>query len=130
MAKRSFEVIEEGSGEVPRVLGEDRIGRVVALGRAISDPIRVRMLDMMAGGRSCCGLPDLGTPAEDEDKGICVCEFEDYFGMGQSRVSYHVGKLKEAGLVREERRGKWSFYSLDRDAARELLTEAEEVLSA
>ena len=130
MARRSFEVIEEGSGEVPGVLDEDRIGRVVALGRALSDPIRVRMLGMMAGGRSCCGLPDLGTPAEDEDKGICVCEFEDYFGMGQSRVSYHVGKLKEAGLVGEERRGKWSFYSLDRAAARELLTEAEEVLSA
>ena len=130
MARRSFGVIEEGSGEVPRVLDEDRIGRVVALGRALSDPIRVRMLGMMAGGRSCCGLPDLGTPAEDEDKGICVCEFEDYFGMGQSRVSYHVGKLKEAGLVREERRGKWSFYSLDRAVARELLTEAEEVLSA
>ncbi len=130
MARRSFEVIEEGSGEVPRVLDEHRIGRVVALGRALSDPIRVRMLGMMAGGRSCCGLPDLGTLAEDEDKGICVCEFEDYFGMGQSRVSYHVGKLKEAGLVREERRGKWSFYTLDRDAARELLTEAEEILSA
>ncbi len=130
MAKRSFEVIEEGSGEVPGVLDEDRIGRAVALGRALSDPIRVRMLGMMAEGRSCCGLPDLGTPAEDEDRGICVCEFEDYFGMGQSKVSYHVGKLKEAGLVREERRGKWSFYSLDRDAARELLTEAEEILSA
>ena len=130
MARRRLEVIEEGSGEVPGVLDEDRIGRVVALGRALSDPIRVRMLGMMAGGRSCCGLRDLGTPAEDEDKGICVCELEDYFGMGQSRVSYHVGKLKEAGLVGEERRGKWSFYSLDRAAARELLTEAEEVLSA
>jgi len=39
--------------------------------------------------------------------------------MGQSRISHHVGKLKEAGLVREERRGKWSFYALDRDTARE-----------
>jgi ArsR family transcriptional regulator len=130
MAKRGFEVIEERSGEAAGLLDEYRIGRVVALGRAVSDPIRVRMLGMMAGGRSCCDLPDLGTPAGEEDEGICVCEFEDYFGMGQSRVSYHVGKLKEAGLVREERRGKWSFYSLDRDAARELLTEAEEILSA
>ncbi len=130
MAKRTFEVIEERSGEAPGVLDEDRIGRVVGLGRALSDPIRVRMLRMMAEGRTCCGLPDLGTPTEDEDRGICVCEFEDYFGMGQSRVSYHVGKLKEAGLVREERRGKWSFYSLEGDAARKLLIEAEELLSA
>jgi len=50
--------------------------------------------------------------------------------MGQSRVSYHVGKLKEAGLVKEEKRGKWSFYSLDGDAARELLGDARELLSA
>ena len=123
-------MIEERSGEVPGVLDEDRVGRVVALGRALSDPIRVRMLGMMAEGRSCCDLPDLGTPVEDEDRGICVCEFEDYFGMGQSRISYHLGKLKEAGLVREERRGRWSFYSLDREAARKLLIEAEELLSA
>ena len=130
MTKRGFEVIEERSGEVPGVLDEDRVGRVVALGRALSDPIRVRMLGMMAEGRTCCDLPDLGTPVEDEDRGICVCEFEDYFEMGQSRISYHIGKLKEAGLVREERRGRWSFYSLDREAARKLLIEAEELLSA
>jgi len=40
---------------------------------------------------------------------ICVCEFEEHFSMGQSKVSYHMKKLKDAGLVREERRGKWSF---------------------
>jgi ArsR family transcriptional regulator len=128
MAKRSLEVNGERSGEASgrgEILDEDRI---VALGRALSDPIRVRMLGMMAEGRSCCDLPDLGTPAEDEDRGICVCEFEDYYGMGQSKVSYHVGKLKEAGLVREERRGKWSFYSLDREAAGQLLAETENLL--
>ena len=130
MVKRSFEVIEERSGAVSAFLDEDRVGRVVALGRALSDPIRVRMLGMMAEGRSCCDLPDLGAPVGSDSPGICVCEFEDYFGMGQSRVSYHVGKLKEAGLVREKRRGKWSFYSLDREAARDLLTEARVVLSA
>jgi len=130
VVKRSSEVIEERSGVVPAFFDEDRVGRVVALGRALSDPIRVRMLGMMAEGRSCCDLPDLGAPVGSDSPGICVCEFEDYFGMGQSRVSYHVGKLKEAGLVREKRRGKWSFYSLDREAARDLLTEARVVLSA
>jgi ArsR family transcriptional regulator len=43
--------------------------------------------------------------------------------MAQSKVSYHLGKLKETGLVREEKRGKWSFYSLDLDAFNELLAE-------
>jgi ArsR family transcriptional regulator len=98
---------------------EERVARLVALGRALSDPIRVRMLGMMAEGRSCCDLPD---------RGICVCEFEEYFGMGQSKVSYHVGKLKEAGLVHEERRGKWSFYALDQEAVRRLLGESVEYL--
>ena len=130
MPKRGIEVVERkgtGSGAADLFPGEG-IGRLVALGQALSDPIRVRMLAMMAEGRSCCDLPDLGVPAEDEDNGICVCEFEDYFGMGQSKVSYHMRKLKDAGLVREERRGKWSFYSLDREAARELLGEAADRL--
>ena len=113
---RRFEVLEERAGQEGTV-PDARVGRLVALGRAISDPIRVRMLGMMAEGRGCCGLPDCGVPAEDQDVGICVCEFEGYFGIGQSKVSYHMKKLKEAGLVREEKRGKWSFYSLDARAA-------------
>jgi ArsR family transcriptional regulator len=111
---------------------EKQVESIVALGRALSDPIRVRMLGMMAeaaaSGRGCCDLPDLGVPAEEGDAGICVCEFENRFGMGQSKVSYHMRKLKDAGLVREERRGKWSFYSLDREAAGERLGEAADLL--
>jgi ArsR family transcriptional regulator len=104
------------------------VDRLVALGSALSDPIRVRMLSMMAEGRSCCDFSDSGVPAGEGEEGICVCEFEEVFGMGQSKVSYHMKKLKDAGLVREERRGKWSFYSLDREAARELLDEAADRL--
>jgi ArsR family transcriptional regulator len=44
--------------------------------------------------------------------------------MCQSKVSYHMKKLREAGLVREEKRGKWSFYSVDREVAGALLGEA------
>ncbi len=105
------------------VYDEARVGRLVALGGALSDPIRIRMLGMMAGGRGCCSLPDCGVPAEDQDAGICVCEFEAFFGMGQSKVSYHMKKLREAGLVREAKRGRWSFYSLDRENAHNLLAD-------
>ncbi len=107
---------------------ELRVGRLVALGRAMSDPIRVKMLGMLAAaanaGRGCCGLPNLGAPMEDGEGSVCVCEFTEVYGLGQSKVSYHLGKLREAGLVREEKRGRWSFYSLDKEAARELLDEA------
>jgi ArsR family transcriptional regulator, arsenate/arsenite/antimonite-responsive transcriptional repressor len=112
------------SGEVTTEDEEVRISRLVTLGQALSDPKRVKMLGMIAGGRGCCDLPDLGVPVGEKDTGICVCEFEDYFGMGQSKVSYHIRKLKDAGLVKEEKRGKWSFYSLDREAADVLLGEA------
>jgi ArsR family transcriptional regulator, arsenate/arsenite/antimonite-responsive transcriptional repressor len=132
VARQQIEVLQ---GRGSRVAGE-KVERVVALGRALSDPIRVRMLGMLAAeaadGRGCCGLPDLGAPVsgEGDSPGICVCEFEECFEMGQSRVSYHMRKLKEAGLVREERRGRWSFYSLDREAARDLLADTGKHLSA
>lgn len=119
---RSLEVLGERAGQA-EIMPEARVERLVALGRALSDPVRVRMLGMMADGRGCCSLPDCGVPAEDQDVGICVCEFEGYFGMGQSKVSYHMRKLKDAGMVLEEKRGKWSFYSLDQEAVRDLLGE-------
>jgi ArsR family transcriptional regulator len=123
MPEQALGVVSENVRAPGGVDDEARIIRLAALGGALSDPIRVRMLGMMAGGRGCCSLPDCGVPAEDQDAGICVCEFEAYFGMGQSKVSYHMKKLKEAGLVHEERRGRWNFYSLSRDATRGLLAE-------
>jgi ArsR family transcriptional regulator, arsenate/arsenite/antimonite-responsive transcriptional repressor len=119
-------VVEENG--VRRVDSEEVVERLVALGRALSDPIRVRMLGMMADGRGCCDFSDSGVPADEGEEGICVCEFEGVFGMGQSKVSYHMRKLKDAGLVCEERRGKWSFYSIDREATGVLLGEATERL--
>jgi ArsR family transcriptional regulator len=122
-------VVEENGAAQRDVPQEDKgVDRLVALGRALSDPIRVRMLSMMVEGRGCCDFSDSGVPADEGEEGICVCEFEEVFGMGQSKVSYHVKKLKDAGLVREERRGKWSFYSLDREAAAGLLGDAAERL--
>ena len=126
MSTGGFGVVEENG--VRKGDTEERVERLVALGRALSDPIRVRMLSMMADGRSCCDFSASGVPVAEGDEGICVCEFEEHFGMGQSKVSYHMKKLKDAGLVREERRGKWSFYSLDREAAGELLGEAADRL--
>jgi ArsR family transcriptional regulator len=119
-------VVEENG--VRKGGSEEGVERLVALGRALSDPIRVRMLSMMADGRGCCDFSASGVPATEGEEGICVCEFEAQFGMGQSKVSYHMKKLKNAGLVREERRGKWSFYSIDREAAGELLGEAADRL--
>ena len=127
MSTKELGVVEENGA---RKGGTEELGveRLVALGRALSDPIRVRMLSMMANGRSCCDFSDSGVPVEEGEEGICVCEFEEAFSMGQSKVSYHMKKLKDAGLVHEERHGKWTFYSLDREAASRLLGEAADHL--
>jgi ArsR family transcriptional regulator len=126
VSTKELEVVEENGARKGGT--EEGVERLVALGRALSDPLRVRMLSMMADGRSCCDFSASGVPVEEGEEGICVCEFEEQFGMGQSKVSYHVRKLKDAGLVHEERRGKWAFYSLDRGAASGLLGEAAERL--
>jgi ArsR family transcriptional regulator, arsenate/arsenite/antimonite-responsive transcriptional repressor len=46
----------------------------------------------------------------------CVCEFVEIFKMSQPAISQHIRKLKDAGLVRETRRGQWIIYSLSKDS--------------
>ncbi len=96
------------------------VERLTRVAKALSDPIRLAMLDVMAQGRACCGLPEpseRGVPGSTDPAGVCVCDFQEHFGLGQSKVSYHLRVLREAGLVREEARGKWSFYAIDGEAA-------------
>lgn len=48
------------------------------------------------------------------DHDCCVCEFVAMFDTSQPAISQHIRKLKDAGLVKESRRGQWIFYSLNR----------------
>jgi ArsR family transcriptional regulator len=43
----------------------------------------------------------------------CVCELLEVFDMSQPSISQHLRKLKDAGLVKEERKGQWVYYSLN-----------------
>ncbi|SMQ84588.1 transcriptional regulator, ArsR family [Bacillus sp. OV166] len=43
----------------------------------------------------------------------CVCEFLEVFDMSQPSISQHLRKLKDLGLVKEDRRGQWIYYSLN-----------------
>jgi len=107
------------------------VQRLTQVAKALSDPIRLGMLDVMAQGRACCGLPEpseRGVPGAGEPAGICVCDFQEHFSLGQSKVSYHLRVLREAGLVREEARGKWSFYAIDGEAAAEALEAFKDLL--
>jgi len=46
----------------------------------------------------------------------CVCEFVEIFQASQPAISQHIRKLKDAGIVREARRGQWIIYSLNKES--------------
>jgi len=52
-----------------------------------------------------------------KDGECCVCEFVEVLQMSQPSVSQHLRKLRDAGLVKEQRRGQWIFYSLNNSHA-------------
>ncbi|HLG29558.1 MAG TPA: metalloregulator ArsR/SmtB family transcription factor [Candidatus Brocadiales bacterium] len=62
--------------------------------KALADKTRLRILGILL------------------NRGLCVCEIMDILGMTQSRISRHLGILKQAGFVEEERRGKWVIYRI------------------
>jgi ArsR family transcriptional regulator, arsenate/arsenite/antimonite-responsive transcriptional repressor len=49
-----------------------------------------------------------------EEHDCCVCEFVEIFKMSQPSISQHLRKLRDLGLVKEERRGQWIFYSINK----------------
>ncbi len=53
--------------------------------------------------------------ADAEDGEVCVCDFVDPLGKSQPTISHHLKILSEAGLVQGEKRGRWVWYSLNRD---------------
>ncbi len=67
---------------------------------ALADPARLRILSILAAA------------PEGE---VCVCDFVGPVGKSQPTISHHLRILGEVGLVHGDRRGKWVWYSLDRD---------------
>jgi ArsR family transcriptional regulator len=80
-------------------------GDLVLAFKALSDPTRLKILDLLrARGRSCCDLV-----ARDE-RGLCACDIEQAVGLSQAAVSHHMDLLRRAGLVEASKRGRWMFY--------------------
>ena len=113
-----------GVAPLPATDGLDagEAARMATAAKALSDPIRLRMLVQMTAA-ACCRGPAAPEGAEGGPQGVCVCELQGLYGLAQSKVSYHLKVLREAGLVRETRRGKWSFYAIDQTTARAALAE-------
>lgn len=85
----------------------------IKIAQALSDPIRYRILMMLASSQSAC-CPVTGNDQVETAAGMCNCEIMHELGMIQSRISYHMKELVETGLVNEEQRGRWKYYFFNR----------------
>ena len=70
--------------------------------KALAEPIRLQLIEALGGGERC------------------VCELTAELGMAQSKLSFHLKVLKEAGLLNAREDGRWVYYSLEPHALQEL----------
>ena len=76
--------------------------RAVDLFHALSDETRLEIVQRLRSGERC------------------VCDLTDLLSAAQSRLSFHLKVLKDAGLVSDRKEGRWVHYSLNREAFTEL----------
>ena len=65
---------------------------------ALSDETRLQVLELLRNGEQC------------------VCDLTDALDAAQSRLSFHLKTLKDAGLVTDRKEGRWVYYALNADA--------------
>lgn len=90
----------------------DRAERLADLFHALSDPTRLRILAALRNGEQC------------------VCNLTGILVAQQSRLSFHMKTLKDAGLVQDRREGRWIHYSLVPEAVEEIRMALEELEAA
>ncbi len=77
------------------LLSHDETDGLARVAKALGDPIRLQMVHLLS-----------------QRDDLCTCEFEDLLVLGQSKVSYHLKILLDAGIVEREIHGIWSHYRL------------------
>lgn len=82
-------------------LSDDEASELERVFKALADRHRVKILNRLlsAGGEA-----------------LCVCEFEELLGLGQSTVSYHLKQLLDTGIVTREKRGTFGYFSVTPEA--------------
>src|ERR671915_940110 len=78
-------------------------GRAAQLFHALSDPTRLAILKRLRLGERC------------------VCDLTDALDAAQSRLSFHLKVLKDAGLVTDRREGRWMYYTVNPEALDEVV---------
>jgi ArsR family transcriptional regulator len=70
--------------------------------KALADPIRLQVIEALGGGERC------------------VCELTEQLDLAQSKLSFHLKVLKEAGLLADRQSGRWVYYQLQPEALERL----------
>ncbi len=84
------------------VATSNRTERSIELFHALSDETRLEIIELLRGGERC------------------VCELTDSLDAAQSRLSFHLRVLKDAGVVRDRKDGRWVHYELEPEAFEEI----------
>jgi ArsR family transcriptional regulator, arsenate/arsenite/antimonite-responsive transcriptional repressor len=86
-------------------MDESRAAELATMFKALGDPVRLRLLSLIAshpGGEAC------------------VCEISPTFDVSQPTISHHLKLLRSAGLLDCERRGTWVYYWVNPSALQQL----------
>lgn len=81
-------------------LTDDDAEELAGLLKAIADPVRLRLLSLIAAS---------------ENGEACACDLTEPTGRSQATVSHHLSQLTATGILTREQRGKWAWFTLDRD---------------
>ena len=109
----------EDAGRCVRYYRTDMDNLVYTL-KALADPVRLSILGFLLEKRDA-------VPAQDGE--VCACNIEDFLGLSQQTVSYHMNLLKRAGLIETEKRGRWVYYRLDPEGVGEVIQSLEKYRS-
>ena len=86
-------------------LSAEAADRIAPLLKALADPVRLRLLSLVASH---------------EDGEACVCDLNDAFDLSQPTISHHLKVLHEAGLLQRTKRGVWVSYRIRSEAMADL----------
>src|SRR3954468_4792412 len=86
-------------------LSADAAERISPLVKALADPVRLRLLSLVASHA---------------DGEACVCDLNDAFDLSQPTISHHLKLLHDAGLLDREKRGVWVYYRVNASALGDL----------
>jgi len=82
-------------------LSGDQAAQIAPLLKALADPVRLRLLSLVASY---------------DGQEACVCDLNDAFDLSQPTISHHLKMLHEAGLVDRSKRGVWVYYRVRAEA--------------